>query len=205
VAEEPDRLRQQIEYTRAGLTRDVDRLAEKTSPKQVARRRWTSVKEKVMGSTGQAKDTVGSKASDLGGAVQDKASHLTDVAGEKAHDAAGAVRSAPQAVASQAQGNPIAAGVIAFGVGLLAATLIPVTEAERRAGQELKEHSGDLTDRVKDMAGDVKDDLAGSVQQAAGEVKSTAQDAVETTRQQAQSSAQDAKEQSKQAVADARS
>jgi gas vesicle protein len=198
VAEEPDRLRQEIENTRAGLTRDVDRLAEKTSPKQVARRRWTAVKESVMGTTGQARDAVGSgastisdKASDLGGTVQDKASHLGDVAQSKAHDAADAVRNAPQAVVSQTQGNPIAAGIIAFGVGMLAATLIPVTDAERRAGQEIKDHSDQLTDKVKDVASDLKDDVGGTVQEAVGQVKETAQDAVQTTKDQARSSAQD--------------
>jgi len=55
VAEEPDRLRHDIETTRAALTRDVDRLAEKTSPRQVAYRRWNAVKEKVMGSTEHAR------------------------------------------------------------------------------------------------------------------------------------------------------
>jgi gas vesicle protein len=191
VAEEPDRLRQEIEYTRAGLTRDVDRLAEKTSPKQVARRRWTAAKEKVMGSTGQATSTMQDKASDLGGTMQDKASQLGDAAGEKAHDAADAVRSAPQAVATQTQGNPIAAGVIAFGVGLLAATLIPVTDAEKRAGQELKERGEPLTEKVKEVASDLKDDVGGTVQEGAGRVKDTAQDAVQTTKEQARSSTQD--------------
>jgi len=192
MAEEPDRLRQDIEMTRASLTRDVDLLAEKTSPRQVARRRWSSVKEKVMGTTEQARyatsDTASSAMStvqDKAGTVQDKASELTDRAGEKAHGAADAVRSAPQAVVSQTQGNPIAAGIIAFGVGLLASTLIPVTDAERRAGQELKDRSGDLTDKAKDVASEMKDDLTGSVQQAAGEVKGTAQEAVQETKQTA--------------------
>ena len=36
MAEEPDRLRRNIEQTRASLTRDVDLLAEKTSPSKVA-------------------------------------------------------------------------------------------------------------------------------------------------------------------------
>jgi uncharacterized protein YjbJ (UPF0337 family) len=209
MAEEPDRLRRDIENTRASLTRDVDLLAEKTSPKQVARRRWTSVKEKVMGSTEHARhaasgtassatDTVKDKASHVGDKASqlgDKASQLGDVASEKAHDAADAVRSAPQAVAQQAQGNPLAAGIIAFGVGMLAATLIPVTDAERRAGAELKDRSGDLTDKVKDVAGDLKDDLTGSVQQAASQVKDTAQDAVQTTKDTARSNAQDVREQ----------
>ncbi|HET6480033.1 MAG TPA: DUF3618 domain-containing protein [Actinoplanes sp.] len=170
MAEEPDRLRQQIESTRVSLTRDVDMLAEKTSPAKVAQRRWTSVKEKVMGSSDHVKHAAGDTASQ----VSDKASQVGDVAGEKAHQAADAVRNAPRAVASQAQGNPLAAGIIAFGVGLLASTLIPVTDAERRAGQQLKDHSGDLTEKVKDVANEMKDDLSGPVQDAAGQVRQTA-------------------------------
>jgi uncharacterized protein DUF3618/excreted virulence factor EspC (type VII ESX diderm) len=194
MAEEPDRLRQDIERTRASLTQDVDRLAEKTSPKKVAQRRWNSVKEKVMGSTDHARHAAGDTTSSVVTTVQDKASHLGDVAGEKAHGAADAVRSAPQAVAAQTQGNPLAAGIIAFGVGLLAATLIPVTDAERRAGQQLKDNSGELTDKLKDAATDLKDDLSGTVGHAVDEVKQTAQDAAQTTKEQARSSAQDAKD-----------
>jgi uncharacterized protein YjbJ (UPF0337 family) len=207
MAEEPDRLRQDIERTRASLTRDVDLLAEKTSPAKVAQRRWTAVKEKVMGTTEHARhaasDTTSSAAGAVQGAagtVQEKASQLGDAATDKAHAAADAVRSAPRAVAGQAQGNPLAAGIIAFGVGMLAATLIPVSDAERRAGQQLKENSGELTDRVKDMATDLKDDLTGTVQDAAAQVKDTAQDAVQTTKQQAQSSTQDAAGRTKQAA-----
>jgi uncharacterized protein YjbJ (UPF0337 family) len=174
--EEPDRLRQDIEGTRASLTQNVDMLAEKTSPKKVAQRRWTAAKEKVMGTTEQARHAAGGGLE----TVQDKA-----------QDVAGSVREAPQAVARQAQGNPLAAGIIAFGVGMLAATLIPVTDAERRAGRQLKENAGDLTDRVKDVGTDLKDDLSGSVQQAAGQVKDTARDAAQTTKEQARSGAQD--------------
>lgn len=203
MAEEPDRLRQNIEETRSSLTRDVDLLAEKTSPAKVAQRRWNSVKEKVMGSTDHGRHAAGDTASSAVSTVQDKASHVSDVASEKAHGAADAVRNAPQAVAAQTQGNPLAAGIIAFGVGMLAATLIPVSDVERRAGQQLKDNSGDLTDRVKSVATDLKDDLSGSVQHAVGEVKETAQDAAQTTKDQAQSSAQDVKDHTQQAAQNA--
>ncbi|WP_436535878.1 DUF3618 domain-containing protein [Actinoplanes sp. HUAS TT8] len=203
MAEEPDRLRQDIESTRASLTRDVDLLAEKTSPAKVAQRRWNSVKEKVMGSSDHARHAVADHTSSTAGTVQDKASQLGDIAAEKAHDAADAVRGAPQAVAAQTQGSPIAAGVIAFGVGLLAASLIPVTDVERRAGQQLKDNSGELTDRVKDIATDLKDDLSGSVEHAAGQVKNTAQDAAQTTKDKATSSAYDVKDQTQQAARNA--
>ncbi|MBG0561248.1 DUF3618 domain-containing protein [Actinoplanes aureus] len=207
MAEEPDRLKQDIENTRATLTRDVDLLAEKTSPRQAARRRWSAVKEKVMGTTEQARYTtqeqtsrLSDKASELTGAASDKASQLSDAASDKAGAAAQKVRQAPRAVASQTQGNPLAAGIIAFGVGLLASSLIPVTDAERRAGQQLKDHSGDLTDKVKDVASDLKDDIGGTVQQAAGQVKETARDAAQTTKETATSNAQDVRDQTKQAA-----
>jgi uncharacterized protein YjbJ (UPF0337 family) len=210
MAEEPDRLKQDIANTRASLTRDVDLLAEKTSPAKVAQRRWSAVKEKVMGSTEYARQTASDTGSSAVSTVQDKASQvgekasqLSEAAGEKAQDAAAAVRNAPQAVVSQAQGNPLAAGIIAFGVGMLAATLIPVSDAEKRAGQQLKDNSGELTDKVKDIAVEMKDDFSGTVQEAVGQVKETAQDAAQTTKQQAQSSAQDAKEQTRQAAQNA--
>lgn len=207
MAEEPDRLRQDIELTRASLTRDVDQLADKTSPRRVAQRRWNSVKEKVMGSSDHARHAAG----DTAGTVQEKASHATDVVSAKAsqatdavsakaHDAADAVRNAPQAVTRQAQGNPLAAGIIAFGAGMLAATLIPVSDVERRAGQQLKENSGELVDKVKDVAGEVGSDLKDSASQAANQVKQTAQDAAQTTKDQAQSSAQGAANQTRQAA-----
>jgi len=207
MAEEPDRLRQDIERTRASLTRDVDLLADKTSPTRVAQRRWTSVKEKVMGSSDHAKHAAGDTMS----TAQDKVSHASDVVGSKAHDAADAVgskahdaadavRNAPQAVSRQAAGNPIAAGIIAFGAGMLAATLIPVSDAEKRAGQQLKDNSGDLVEKVKDVAGEVGSDLKQNAVEAATQVKETAQDAAQTTKDQAQSSAQDAAAQTKQAA-----
>ncbi|GIJ49269.1 hypothetical protein Val02_61550 [Virgisporangium aliadipatigenens] len=196
MAAEPDRLRQDIENTRASLTRDVDLLAEKTSPRKATQRRWNAVKERVMGSADQARHAAGSATS----TVADTASRVGDAAGEKAHEAADAVRSAPRAVAEQTQGNPIAVGIIAFGVGLLAATLIPATDAERRAGQQLKEHGGDLADRVKDVATEVKDDLSDDVRQAVGQVKETARDAARTTGEQARSSSQEATERTRQAA-----
>jgi uncharacterized protein YjbJ (UPF0337 family) len=189
MAQEPDRLRQDIESTRASLTHDVDLLTEKTSPAKVAQRRWTAMKEKVMGTSEHARHTAAGAASSAVDTVQDKAARVGDAA-----------REAPRAVAGQARGNPIAAGVIAFGVGLLAATLIPVTDAERRVGQQVKEHGDELTDRAKDLASDVKEDLSGTVQRAAGELKDTARDAAEATKESARSGTEQVRSQARNAV-----
>jgi hypothetical protein len=116
------------------------------------------------------------------------------------HNAADTVRDAPQKLARQTQGNPIAAGVIAFGVGLLAASLVPTTEVEARAGQQLKDNAGDLVDRVREPVMQLKDDVSESVKDAAGQVKDTTKDAAHTTAGEARASAQDAAQDTRQAV-----
>src|SRR3954463_13413109 len=111
MAQEPDRIRRDIEQTRAELTRDVDRLADKTNPTRVAQRRWTAVKEKVMGTSnnlqGTAQGAVGTvqdRAQSAAGTVQDRAQSAAGTVQDKAQDAAEAVRSAPRAVARQTGG-----------------------------------------------------------------------------------------------------
>jgi hypothetical protein len=224
MVEEPDRIRNDIEYTRAALARDVNRLADRTSPTRVAQRRWTAVKEKVRGvsekvmgaPTGAAHSMqdmagyAGDRAGDLAHETGAKASYLADQAGDVASqvgarvsDAAGdvadTVRQAPQAVASKTQGSPVAAGVIAFGVGLLAASLIPESDVERRAVRQLSDNAGELVDRVREplveSAQQVKDEMSGPVREAVGQVKETAVMAAERTAGEARSEAKGAAEQ----------
>jgi uncharacterized protein YjbJ (UPF0337 family) len=182
MAQEPDRIRSDIESTRTALTRDVDLLTEKTSPAKVARRQWGTLKEKVMGSTPKhATQNAAASVQDAAGSVKEAAGTATD-----------AVKDAPQKVAGATQGNPLAAGVIAFGVGLLAASIIPATEAEKRAGRQVKDNAGDLVEPLKEPARQIADDVKGSVQDAAQEVKGTAVDAAQTTKEEARQSAKNA-------------
>jgi len=192
----PEELRTEIEQTRAQMAYDVDRLADHTSPTRVARRRWEGVKDRarsvgdrVMGARDSARET-----------AQDAASSAGDKVQETAHNVAGTVRAAPQTVARQARGNPLAAGVIAFGVGLLAASLLPETEAEKRAGSAVAEHSGDLVDKAKETARDLASDLGDEARDAAQSVKETARDAAGNTAQQAKESGRSTVEQTRQSV-----
>jgi hypothetical protein len=214
MVEEPDRIRDDIEATRASLSRDVDRLADRTIPTRVAQRRWTAVKERargvsdrVMGTTGYETGSVRDTARSAAGAVQDAAQQAGARAGEAAGSVAETVREAPQMAARRTRGNPIAAGVIAFGAGLLAASLIPTTEAERRAGQQVRDNAGDLVDQVREplaqSARELREDLSGSVRDAAGQVRDTATDAAKATADEAGRSARDAAEQTRAAARNA--
>ena len=64
-----------------------------------------------------------------------------------------AVADAPRKVASATQGNPVAVGLIAFGVGLLAASLIPASRPEQRAAVVLRYYVGFSAEEIAEMLG----------------------------------------------------
>jgi hypothetical protein len=199
----PEELRSEIEQTRDELAYDVDRLADHTVPSRVVGRKWEGVKgrartvaDKVMG----ARDTAQDKASGAGSKFQEKASQAGDKVQETAQSVAGTVRDAPGTVARQTRGNPLAAGVIAFGVGLLAASLLPETEAEKRAGAAVADRSEGLVEKAKEAGREIADELGGTAREAAQQVKETARDAAGHTAEQAKESGRTTVEQTRQSV-----
>lgn len=177
----PDDLTRQIEATRTDLAEDVNRLVDRASPRQIARRRAARVKEgarnvrdKVMG------------VSDRGGDAAHRAKETLSDASDKAADAARAV---PERVVEKTEGNPIAVGLIAFGAGLLTASLIPTSRVEERLAGDLKERTADLVEPVrealKESAQSVGEGAQESVRESVSEVKETARDAAATTAHEA--------------------
>lgn len=189
TSSDPDVIRRQIEDTRRELSYDVDALNEKVNPSRVmdrrvnaAKGRMTRMKEQVMGSdTGSSAQHL---ASDASGSMQDMASN-----------AAGAVQQAPQTLTRQARGNPLAAGMIAFGVGWLVSSLMPVSEKERELAQQaeavVREHKDTLLEPAKQAGQELADQLKPAAQRAVEEVKATAQDAAATVKDEGQSAVQD--------------
>jgi len=196
TSNDPDEIRADIERTRAALSDDVDDLAESVKPKNVAGRQADKVKEaasnikdRVMGSDDD--DYSGSAV----GTVGDKAYAAKDTVSEKASDAREAVRQAPRRMRRKAQGNPLAAGVIAFGLGMLVSSLIPSTDKEREAVSQLQDNLEPVKEKAAEMAKEVGESLKPAAQQAAESVKTTAQEGAEHVRQEGQSAAADVKDQ----------
>jgi Protein of unknown function (DUF3618) len=209
TSSDPEVIRQQIEDTRRELSYDVDALNEKVNPARVVDRRMTaakgrmsSVKEKVMGSAQHTSAQTQGRASNLAGSVQGTASDVAGSVQGAASTAAGAVQQAPDAIVRQTQGNPLAAGLIAFGVGWLVSSLLPATQKEQQLAQQaetaLKENKDALLAPAKQAAQEIGDELRPAAQQAAEEVKATAQDAAQTVKDEGQSAAQDVKGQAQQ-------
>jgi hypothetical protein len=204
TSSDPEVIRQQIEDTRRELSYDVDALNEKVNPARVVDRRMTAakgrvarVKEKVMGSAHDTTYRTQGAASNAAGSVQNAASSAAGSVQGAAQSAAETVQQTPDMIVRQTQGNPLAAGLIAFGVGWLVSSLLPATEKERQLAQQaetaVKENKDALLAPAKQVAQEIGDELKPAAQQAAQEVKSTAQDAAQTVKAEGQSAAQDVK------------
>ena len=178
MSNDPDQIRREIERTRSELSDNVNALGDKVNPGSIARRQVgrvrgaaVSVKETLLGSDSDATDA--GAIGTMGDAVSD----------------------APNAVARKAQGSPIAAGLIAFGAGLLVSSLLPASRVEQQAAENIKDTAQPLVDDLTDTAKEVAGNLKEPAQQAMEEVKSTATDAAAVVKDDATSAVDDVKTQ----------
>lgn len=206
VSNDPDEIRADIERTRAELSDDVDALADTANPKNIAKRQASrvkqaavGVKEHIMGSSddtdsgrvGDAKYAVQGKASDAKYAVQEKAADAKYALQDKASSVGDAVSNAPAQIKQRARGNPLAAGLIAFGAGLLVSSLIPSSQREQEAVSTLQEKAEPLKEKATEAARDVASSLQEPAQQAAQSVKETAAEGVQNVKDEGASAKQD--------------
>jgi hypothetical protein len=114
------------------------------------------------------------------------------------------VRSAPETVRRRATGNPLAAGLIAFGAGLLLSSLIPASDPEQQVATQLKDFATEQGRPVAQQLGqagqEAAQELKESAQQRAESVKQTAADATSTVKGEAQSAASDVKGQAQESA-----
>jgi gas vesicle protein len=207
MSETPEELRAEIEATRQRLGTNVDAVADKVTPSHIVQRQTDKVKdsvrdavsgvrEKVMG----AADAVSDKAHGVAGSVSDTAHGVAGSVSDKAHSAGNAASGAgsafsdaPGQLKAKAQGNPLAAGLIAFGAGLLISSLIPASTKEREAAQSVKEAAEPLKAKLTDAAKDVAQELKEPAQDAVQSIKETATDAADTVKTEGQSAVEDVK------------
>jgi polyhydroxyalkanoate synthesis regulator phasin len=200
VGKTAEELRYDIERQREYISRDLDALGDKVSPSRMVERRTEAVKgrfrgfrESVMGSadhiTTSASDHVGSMGQSAQGAV----GSVTETVGHM-----------PDMAKQQAAGNPLMAGAIAFGVGLLAATVIPETRKEHQLAQKVQpqleqaahmaaETGKQVAEEMKPVAQEHAGQLQETAKEAASNVTSTAKEGATTVQEEAKSQAQEVK------------
>lgn len=176
----PDDIRAQIERTRSELGGDVDALADKVSPSKIVGRQtdkvkhaFTAVRERIMG----AADDTGSSLSDAGSSA---AVHVGDT---------------KDRVVAKAEGNPLAVGLIAFGVGLVAASLFPASNREKDVAADVADKAQPLVDGMTGVAKDIGSHLQEPAKDAAAAVSRAAGDSFEAVKDEAQSATAQVKDQ----------
>lgn len=176
-----EQLEQRVRYQRREMEGTIDEIGERISPKAMYERRKQSIRDRV---TDWRERVMGS--SDYGypdqGMGSDGESRLSQ--------AADAVTGAPDMIRQQTRGNPLAAGLIAFGAGLLAGSVLPETRAERQAVQKAEPQMRQVADEAKEMARDIGEDVKQSAQAQAEELKESAMESAERVKEGAQEGAQ---------------
>jgi hypothetical protein len=190
MSDNPDAIRSDIEATRARLGTNVDAVADKVTPSNIVHRQTDKVKDAVFG----VKEKIMGVADDATARVHMGTSNAGNTVGSTLGDAGAAIGEAPQQVMSKTQGNPLAAGLVAFGAGLLLSSLIPPSEKEREAAASLKTAAEPLTTELTEAAKDMAQGLKEPAQEAMENVKATATDAAAHVKEEGQMAAADVKD-----------
>jgi len=164
MGEDPDRIRAEIEQTRAEMSETVDALGYKTDVKARAKDSIQDKKESVMGVASSAKERLVGAGQSVGDATPDSEQ----------------VKQQARRAKSVAQENPLGLAVGALAVGFLAGMLIPSTRVE---DEKLGELSDDVIERAKQTG-----------QEALERGKQVAQDAAETAKDSGREHAAELKE-----------
>jgi len=164
MGEDPDRIRAEIEQTRAEMSETVDALGYKTDVKARAKDSIQDKKESVMGVASSAKERLVGAGQSVGDATPDSEQ----------------VKQQARRAKSVAQENPLGLAVGALAVGFLAGMLIPSTRVE---DEKLGELSDDVIERAKQTG-----------QEALERGKQVAQDAAETAKDSGREHAEQLKE-----------
>jgi gas vesicle protein len=206
-----EELRDDIEYRRDAITRDIDAIGDRVSPSRVVERRteavrgrFRSAKESIMGQADDMGDhavDLRDRAGDAAGSARSSIGDATHRAQEGVHHVAETAGEVPDMVRDRTQGNPVAAGLVAFGLGLLAATVLPESRRERRLARQVQPRLEEAARTAAEAGRGVVDELKPTVQQSAEHVQETARESVANVTDEAKGAAQTVAGDGKQAAA----
>lgn len=184
---DPDAIRRDIERTRADLSQDVNALADEAKPGNVVRRQVEDVKDGAR----NLKDRVFGSSDDS----YDTGTDLRERAQQVGSDARDVVQDAPRQLKQRTRGNPLAAGLIAFGIGALIGGMIPASRKEQQLAADLKDRAEPLVESAKETAKEAAEALQPQAQEAVETVRQSAVDSAQTVRDEGQAQATDVKDQ----------
>lgn len=197
----PEEIRRDIEQARANLGEHLDDLEYRADPTRIRQEQTEQIKQGVRNRFTRVKESVMGSGDDYWFDQSRQEPSGVDQVRERAQEAGQRLADTPDAMKRQARGNPLAAGLVAFGGGLLLAALLPATEPEQELAGNLRDRFEEpLKDELRSVGQEVKEELQPQVQQAAEQIKTTAQDAAQHTKSEAQSTAESLKQEAQSSV-----
>lgn len=209
MAARTDELREDIDRRRDDISRTVNQMQNRVSPARVMARnryrvrRWfVDTKDQLMGNdepnyswhqseneygelqrsqrTGEnMTDRIAETASHAGARASEIATEVGDRVTEAASDAKAALSDAPQQLRQQTRGNPLAAGIVAFGGGLLLGGILPKTRVEHDLAQRIEPTMSNAMSAAKETGLEVAEDLKEDARESVEAVKEVGAEAGE--------------------------
>ncbi len=170
-----EELRRQIDQTRDHMTTTMEAIEDRVVPSRIMERR----RNRMADSFGSFRDRV------MG--VPQRAAEMLP-----GHGHNGGYGDGPgmmDRVEDRAEANPFGAGLIAFGVGMLAATLLPPSSVEKQVASQAREAMEPLAEPLQEAAHEVLDQAREHGRDAMGAITEAGTDAshavMDTARDQA--------------------
>lgn len=200
MSNEIESLRQEADQRRDAIARDVELMTDRVDPSRIADRqkakvgqRWGAARDRVFGSSDRTRNAFPPPNPDSGVSSDD-----TGSVSDRASDALETVKSkTPDSVGEFTEGNPMAAGLIGLGVGLLAASLIPTTREEQRVADKVQGHVDQAASEIARSGQAAAENVQPKVAEAASTVKESAQDSAQNVQGDAKAAASDVADEAK--------
>ncbi len=155
-------MRHEIQMKREDLSADIEAIEDRVRPSRVARRGTASLRWRAR----RAREAIMGRVEDGAGTARSLADTATD---------------APHQMTSATRGNPLAAGIVAFGLGMVTATLLPESETEQQLAQSMRPQLDRAKDTVMSTVRDGAHEVAEAVRPAVDESMSTMQESAQAS------------------------
>jgi gas vesicle protein len=193
---------------RQAIATDLELMGDRVSPSRIAERRKARLRERVygmrntiFGSSDRPRSTAPyayGQSYDTTSAGTDYSPGGTDGGGQSLSDRAGGAvdtlkQRTPDSLGEATEGSPLAAAVVGFGVGMLAAALLPSSPDEQRAANKLQGSLEDSAAELGRTGREAVENVKPEAQRAVEDVNNSATESVESVKSDAQSKAQSVK------------
>ena len=191
-----------IEALEQRLADTKESVMDRVSPRRVWERKTEGVRHKLedvrasmTGMTTRSEDQM----IRMRNRTQTKVQGLSDQAGDSAGALSEQAQRAPSAVRDRVEDYPLAAALVAVGVGFALAKVLPPTELERQAAQRIQSELQPLKEQTTQAGREVAGEIKQSAQGRMKEIKGRASEAAQQVKEEAKSSAAQVKDQAQDA------